>query len=128
MRFMMMVKADADYEAAKPPKPELMAAIGTLSAEMQRAGVLLENGGLAPSAQGAKVRVARGRVSVKDGPFTEAKEVVGGYAILRAGSRQEAIELGKRFMQIHADTMGSSWEGELEIRQLLDFGPEKGSQ
>jgi len=123
MRFMMLVKADRDYEAGKPPSPELMAAIGRLSEEMARAGVLVENGGLLPSAMGAKIRVARGKLSVLDGPFSEAKEVIGGYAVLQAKSKQEAIELGRRFMTVHADVLGASWDGELEIRQMMDFAP-----
>ncbi|HEY7409932.1 MAG TPA: YciI family protein [Vicinamibacteria bacterium] len=124
MRFMMMVKADKDYEAGKPPPPELDAAIGAFAAEMARAGVLLETGGLAPSAQGARVRVARGELTVIDGPFAEAKELVGGYAIVRAASKAEAVEQAKRFMRIHADVLGRAYEGECEVRQMVDFGPE----
>ena len=120
MRYIMMVKADQDYEAGKPPSPALMEAIGRLGAEMAQQGVLLEQGGLFPTAHGAKVRAARGKLKVVDGPFTEAKEIVGGYAILQANSKQEAIELGKRFMQAHVDALGVSFEGEVEIRQLFD--------
>jgi hypothetical protein len=124
MRFMMLVKAGPGYEAGAPPGPELIAAIGSLTEEMMRAGVVLETGGLLPSSAGARVRVSNGRLSVTDGPFLEVKELIGGYAILRASSRAEAIEHGKRFMQLHADTLGPSYEGELEIRQLADYGPE----
>ena len=120
MKYMMMVKADTDYEAGKPPDPRLIAAIGQHAQEMSKAGVLLETGGLLPSAMGARVRAARGKLSVTDGPFIESKELIGGYAILQAKSRAEAIELGKAFMQIHVDVLGSSYEGELEIRQLWD--------
>lgn len=126
MRFMMIVKADKDYEAGKPPNPELMAAIGKLSEEHARAGVLLESGGLLPSAAGARVRVSGGSLSVIDGPFSEAKELIGGFAILQAKSKQEAIELGKRFMSIHADVLGDSYQGELEIRQMMDVAPHQG--
>lgn len=127
MRYMMMVKADADYEAGVPPDPRLMAAIGKLSEDMTKAGVLLEMGGLLPSSTGARVRVAGGKLSVTDGPFTEAKELIGGYAILRANSKEDAIRLGSDFMQLHADVLGPSYTGELEIRQLFDpsdFEPE----
>jgi hypothetical protein len=72
------------------------------------------------------VRVERGRLTVTDGPFTESKELIGGYGILRARSREEAIELGKAFMAVHADVLGPSYEGELEIRQLADFEPHAG--
>jgi hypothetical protein len=127
MRFMMMVKGDRNYEAGAPPDPELGAAIGKLSEEMMRAGVMVDMGGLLPSAMGARVHLAGGKLTVTDGPFSEAKEVVGGYAILRADSRQEAIEHGKRFMALHAGVLGSSYEGELEIRQMAELGPESTS-
>jgi hypothetical protein len=120
MRFMVMVKADNDYEAGFPPKPELLAAIGKLSDDMVKAGVLLESGGLLPSSKGARVRVSGGKISVTDGPFVETKELVGGYAILQAKSRDEAVELSKQFMEVHATVLGSSYDGECEIRQLFD--------
>jgi len=128
MRFMMMVKGDKDYEAGKPPSPALMAAIGKLSEQEARDGILLESGGLLPSAAGAKVRVAGGKVTVIDGPFSEAKELVGGYAILKAASKAEAIEMGKRFMALHAEVLGASYEGELEIRQMMDVPPQHGTR
>jgi hypothetical protein len=123
MRFMVMVKADKDYEAGLPPKPELLAAIGKLSQDMVKAGVLLETGGLLPSSRGARVRASGGKLSVTDGPFTETKELVGGYAIVQAQSRDEAVELGKQFMEVHVTVLGSSYDGECEIRQLFD-GPD----
>ena len=127
MRFMMIVKADKDHEAGVPPNPELMAAIGKLSEEMATAGVLLDTGGLLPTSKGARVQVARGKLTVTDGPFSEAKELIGGYAILKAKSKEEAIEMGKTFMKLHADSLGPEYEGQLEIRQLADFGPESGA-
>lgn len=120
MRFMTLVKADKAYEAGAPPSNELMAAIGKLSEEMMKAGVLLETGGLLPSSKGARVRVAGGKLTVTDGPFAEAKELVGGYAILQAKSKEEAIELAKRFMGVHGEVLGPSYEGECEVRQLFD--------
>jgi hypothetical protein len=128
MRFMMMVKGDKRYEAGEPPDPKLMAAIQKLGEEQTRAGILLASEGLLPTSRGARVRVSGGKLTVTDGPFSEAKEVVGGYAILKAGSKQEAIELGKNFMKLHADVLGPSYEGELEIRQMFDaedFAPRK---
>jgi len=122
MRFMVMVKADKDYEAGLPPNAELLAAIGKLSQDMVEAGVLLETGGLLPSSRGARVRASGGKLSVTDGPFTETKELVGGYAIVQAQSRDEAVELGKQFMEVHVTVLGSSYNGECEIRQLFDAG------
>lgn len=124
MRFMMLVKGDKDYEAGAPPRPELMAAIGVLGEEMARAGKLLEMGGLAPSAMGAMLNLEGGSVRVTDGPFSESKEVIGGYAVMEAGSKAEAIELGKRFLQVHADVMGRSYQAQLEVRQLFDPPPQ----
>lgn len=124
MRFMMLVKGDKDYEAGAPPRPELMAAIGALGEEMARAGKLLEMGGLAPSAMGAMLNLEGGSVRVTDGPFSESKEVIGGYAVMEAGSKAEAIELGKRFLQVHADVMGRSYKAQLEVRQLFDPPPQ----
>ncbi len=120
MRFMMLVKGNTDYEAGKPPSPALMAAIGKLSQEQAQAGILLGSDGLLPSSSGALVRVEGGKMRVIDGPFAEAKELIGGYAILEAASKQEAIRLGREFMQLHVDVLGSSFTGELEIRQMFE--------
>jgi len=126
MKYLMMVKVDPNTEAGRrfesgaPPDPGLVAAIGKHAEDLAKAGVLLGTGGLLPSSNGARVRAARGGLSVTDGPFIESKELIGGYGILRASSKEEAIELGKTFMQIHLDVLGPSYEGELEIRQMFD--------
>jgi hypothetical protein len=122
MRFMMMVKAGKDYEEGKPPSPALMEAVGKHAETMKQAGVLLETGGLLPSRMGARIRVGKGKMMVTDGPFAETKEVIGGFAILEASSKEEAIELARQFMQIHVDVMGPGYESELEIRQMFDPG------
>jgi len=123
MRYMMMVKANADSEAGRMPPAELMEVLGKHSVEMIDAGVLLESGGLLPSSQGARVHVGGGTTMVTDGPFTESKELIAGYAILRADSREEAIALGRQYMQLHADVLGPQYEGQLEIRQMMEMGP-----
>ena len=120
MRFMMVVKADSGYEAGRPLDPALLAAVGELSAKMTKAGVLLQQGGLLPSSKGARVRVSGGKMTVTDGPFAETKEVIGGFAILEAASKEDAIRLGKEFMQVHVDVLGESYEGTLEIRPMFD--------
>jgi hypothetical protein len=127
MKYMMMVKADKSYENGAPPDPRLMMAIGKHSEEMIKAGVLLETGGLLPSSQGAKIRATRGKLTVSDGPFAESKELIGGYAILKANSKEEAIKLGSDFMKLHVEVLGPAYEGELEIRQMFD-GRECGDQ
>ena len=109
MRFMCLYKP-AQPEGI-PPTQQEMAEMGQLIEEMTKAGVLLAAEGCQPSAKGARVRLSGGKVTVKDGPFTEAKELVGGFAILEAKSKEEAIELVKRFLKVAGD-------GETEIRLL----------
>ena len=118
MRFITMIKGDEQYEAGVPPSPELTAAIGKHTEEMMKAGVVVEIGGLLPSSKGARIRVAGGKLNVIDGPFAEAKELIGGYAIVEVKSKAEAVELGKRFMKLHSDVLGPSYQGECEVRQL----------
>lgn len=119
MRFMTMVKGP---ENAGPPPKALMEAIGKLGEEAAKAGVLVETGGLLPSAMGARVRVAGGKVTVIDGPFTEAKELIGGYAVYSVKTKEEAIEWARRFMNLHKEHW-KGWEGETELRQIMEFGP-----
>jgi hypothetical protein len=111
MRFISLVRAKEGIQ----PTPELIEAINKLAEEMTASGVLVDMGGLRPSAEGARLRLKGGRITVKDGPFTEAKEVIGGFAVMQAASRDEAIELTRRFLQIHADTM-PDLELECELR------------
>ncbi|ODU02611.1 MAG: hypothetical protein ABS79_00145 [Planctomycetes bacterium SCN 63-9] len=120
MRFMAMVKADKDYEAGKAPNPDLIAAIGRHTEKMREAGVILEVGGLLPSSRGVRLQAKDGAVSVTDGPFAEAKELIGGYAILNADSKEQAILFGRQFLQIHVDVLGPSYEGALEVRQMFE--------
>ncbi|MEW6307086.1 MAG: YciI family protein [Verrucomicrobiota bacterium] len=133
MKYMMMVKLDGKsedgrkYEAGMPPDAKLGAAMGKLMAEMGKAGVLVDTGGLLPMSKGARIRAAGGKLTVTDGPFIESKEIIGGYAILRAKSKEEALKMGEDFMKLHVDVLGASYVGELEIRQMFDpadCGPE----
>ena len=126
MRFMMIVKANQDFEAGAPLNPELMAAIGQLSQEAVRKGTMVTSGGLLPSAQGTRIHVSGGKTSVTDGPFAETKELVGGFAIFDLPSKEEAVEAGRKFMQVHADILGPSYEGQLEIRPMFDECPNGG--
>ena len=127
MRFMMIVKSTKDSEAGLPPNPELIAAITKMSQEAAERGTMVSAGGLLPSSQGTRIHVAGGKTSVIDGPFAETKELVGGFAIFDLQSKAEAIQAGKRFMQVHADILGSSYEGELEIRPMFDSSPNGGN-
>jgi len=118
MRFMMIVKSAE--RSGFPPKP-LMDAIAKLSDEAVKAGTMVGSGGLLPTALGARVQLSGGQVTVVDGPFTEAKEIVGGYAQFELTSKEEAIKGAVRFMELHKEHW-PGWEGETEVRQM--FGPE----
>ena len=112
MKFMMIVKHAETQQA--PPK-ELMDAIAKLAEEASKAGTMLGSGGLGPTALGARVRLSGGQVTVTDGPFTEAKEVVGGYAIFELRDKEEALAMAREFMQLHLDHL-PGWEGTCEVR------------
>ena len=118
MRYMMIVKA---AENQGPPPKALMDAIDKLSEDASKAGTMLGGGGLGPTGLGARVRLSGGKVTVTDGPFTEAKEVVGGYAQFELKSKKEAVDAAVRFMELHKQHW-PGWEGETEVRQM--FGPE----
>jgi hypothetical protein len=117
---MMITNATKDSEAGKPPDPRLMAAVVKLTEDLTKAGVLVSTGGLHPSSQGASIRLSGGKVTVTDGPFTEAKEIIGGYAIVEVKSKQEAIEMAKGWWQLTADIMGPSYEGGGTILRMWD--------
>jgi hypothetical protein len=118
MRFMMIVKAPENQ--GLPPKP-LMDAIAKLSEDATKTGSMLDSSGLGPSALGTRVRLVKGKITVTDGPFTEAKEVIGGYAQFEMKSKEEAIQSAVEFMELHKK-LWPGWEGETEVRQM--FGPE----
>lgn len=120
MRFMLIARATKNSEAGIPPSPELMSAIGKLSEDMAKTGVLVGTGGLLPSSMGALVQLSNGNITVTDGPFAETKDLIAGYAIVQVNSKEEAVEIGKRFMKIHADILGPSYTADSEIRQLFE--------
>jgi hypothetical protein len=122
MQFMMLVKHPENQ--GNPPKA-LMDAITEIAADAAQKGNMLGSGGLAPTAQSVRVRVSGGQVRVIDGPFTEAKEVVGGYAQFEFKSKEEAVQSAVDFMELHRKHW-PGWEGETEVRQMLgpeDFAP-----
>jgi|SRR5579862_485949 len=117
MRFMGFVKS---AEQAGPPPEALQQAMGQMIEEWTKKGALVDTGGLAPTAMGTYIRVSGGSVTVHDGPFSEAKEVVGGYAVMQFDSKEAAVEATKQFMELHHKHW-PGWEGECELRQI--FGP-----
>jgi hypothetical protein len=119
MKFMMIVK---HAENQGPPPKGLMDAIAKLAEDDAKNGrAMLANGGLKATAQGARVRLSGGKLAVIDGPFTEAKEIIGGYAQFELSSKQEAIDSAVQFMELHKKHW-PGWEGETEIRQMYEPG------
>jgi hypothetical protein len=118
MKFLSMIRIDET--SGQVPSEQLMADMGQLMEELTRSGQLVSTAGLRPTAEGVRLRLRRGGdLSLRDGPFTETKEVIGGYAILEAASKAEAVELTRRFLQVH----GTEWDIECEVRQLDEPAP-----
>lgn len=117
MRFLSMVRV---AETGQKPSERLMNEMGKLIEEMMKKGVLIRTAGLRPTKEGFRMRSNRGKMSVTEGPFTETKEVIGGYAVLEAASLEEAKELTRRFLEVHGD----EWNVECEVRALdgQEFG------
>ena len=118
MRFLSLVRVNE--VSGKVPDARLMADMTQLIAEMTANGTLLDTGGLCPTAEGKRVRLSRGKQTVSDGPFTESKEVIGGYAMLQADSIEHALQLVERFLDVHGD----EWEVECELRQVYESCPD----
>ncbi|MFB1479115.1 YciI family protein [Corallococcus sp. RDP092CA] len=117
MRFMMIVKANADSETGRLPSTEELTAMGRYNEELVKAGILLAGEGLHPSARGSRVKFSKAGTTVTDGPFAETKELVAGFWIIEVKSREEAIAWARRI---------PFQEGEVEIRQVAsseDFAP-----
>jgi hypothetical protein len=111
MRYLMMVTPSSNT----PPTPEQMAAIGKLTQDLTQSGALVSTGALLPPSKGAKVRLSEGKFTVTDGPYPETKELIVGWAVVNASSKEEAVAMARQFLQVSGD-------GETEIRQLMD-GP-----
>jgi hypothetical protein len=120
MRILGMLRATKESEAGAPPSKDLIERMGTFVEEITRAGVMLATDGLQPSANGKRVRLQDGKITVTDGPFTESKELVASYALFQVKSMDEAIYWTTRFLQV----LG---QGECELRPIFeasDFSPE----
>jgi hypothetical protein len=121
MRVIVMIRANKDTEAGVMPSEELLTAMGKYNEELVKAGVMLAGEGLHPSSKGARVKSAKGKITVTDGPFTETKELICGFWIWQVKSMEEAIEWAKRMPNPHNE------DGEVEIRPVFeaeDFGEE----
>jgi hypothetical protein len=118
MRYLMLVSASKDYEAGQKPDPGLVAAMINLIGDAVKSGKLIDTAGLLPTSHATRIRVVNGKLAVTDGPFAETKEQIGGYAMFNLSGKEEALKLGRDFMQLHIDHLGSSYEGQLEIRPI----------
>jgi hypothetical protein len=116
MKYLMMIKHPESYRSEAIPQA-LMDAMGEFVTESLKSGVLKDTAGLKSTAEGFRVRLSGGRLKVTDGPFTEAKEVVGGYALVEVASKEEALKIAKQFMELHR-VHWPAFEGESEVRPL----------
>jgi hypothetical protein len=121
MRYMMIVRGDENLDRSGPPPMELMEAIGKLGEEAAKSGKMVTMGGLRHSSEGARVRLKGGKIITTDGPFTESKEVLGGFTIMNLASKEEAIKEAEKFMELHRK-FWPQWEGESEIRLMYEEG------
>ncbi|GGX85662.1 YciI family protein [Streptomyces fructofermentans] len=115
-RYLTMVRIDEQNAPTDNPGPEFDERMGALFEEITRAGVMLDTAGLAPTAEGTRVTWSGGKVGCTDGPFTETKEVVGGYSIIEAEDKAEAVEWAKRFLRIHP----AHWTVTAEVREITE--------
>ena len=122
MRFFSTVRVQENN--GQVPSERLMTEMGKLIEEFMAKGVLLDTAGLRPTAEGVRLRNNHGKLSRTDGPFTETREVIGGYAILKADSMAEAIKLTERFLEVHGD----EWNVECEVRQIEDMDADCGNK
>jgi hypothetical protein len=120
MKYLTFIRSSESYRGSGPP-PALLEAMGKFVEKSLADGTLVDTGGLLPSKDGVRVRLAGGRITVTDGPFSEAKEVIGGWAILSAPSRAEAIRIATEFMELHRKHW-PEFEGESEVRPMFEPG------
>lgn len=117
MRFIILVKATSASEAGEMQEPSMMAAMAAYHEQLAQSGVLLDATGLQPSSKGWRVRYSGGKRTVVDGPFAQTSELIAGYTLIEARSREEAMEWARRFPA----PFGEQAEGEIEVRQLFEL-------
>jgi hypothetical protein len=113
-RYLNMIRIDEQNAPPGGPSPEFAERMGVLFEEITKAGVMVDTAGLTPTSEGTRITWSGGKFSYTDGPFTESKEVVGGYAILQAKDKAEALEWTKRFLAIHDE----QWTVTVEVREI----------
>jgi len=120
MKYLTFIRHSESYRQSGPPAA-LMEAMGKFVEKSMKDGTLVDTGGLLPSKEGARVRLANGKITVTDGPFSESKEVIGGWAILELKSKEDAIRVATEFMELHRKHW-PGFEGESEVRPMFDPG------
>jgi hypothetical protein len=120
MKYLTFLRHSESHREAGPP-PALMEAMGTFVQESFKNGTVVDTGGLLPSKDGVRIRLANGTIKATDGPFTESKEVIGGWAILDVDSKEEAVRVATEFMDLHRRHW-PEFEGESEVRPMFDPG------
>jgi hypothetical protein len=120
MKYLTFIRHTESYRETQPPRA-LMEAMGKFVEKSFKDGVLVDTGGLLASKDGFRVRLSKGKITVTDGPFTESKEVIGGWAILKTDTKAEAIRIATEFMDLHLKHW-PGFEGESEVRPMEDFG------
>ena len=120
MKYLTFIRTREDQRDAAPPAA-LMEAMGAFIEKSMKEGTLVDTGGLLPSKEGVRVRLAGGKLEITDGPFTETKEVIGGWAILNCKTKEEAIRVATEFMELHRKHW-PEFEGESEVRPMFDPG------
>jgi hypothetical protein len=120
MKYLTFIR-HPESQRASPPPAALMEAMGKFVERSLKDGTLVDTGGLLPSKDGVRVRLAKGKITVTDGPFSESKEVIGGWAILNTRSKEEAIRIATEFMELHRKHW-PEFEGESEVRPMFDPG------
>jgi hypothetical protein len=118
-RFLVMLRSDRTSESGAMPSEKVLAEMGALMNELAESGALLGGEGLKPSAQGARIKLGRGKHTITDGPFAETKELIAGYTLIQVRTKSEAIDFAQRWLKVHAEGLGVD-ESEIELRPLYE--------
>ncbi len=120
MKYLTFIRHSESYRSSPPPAA-LVEAMGEFVERSLKEGTLVDTGGLLPSKDGTRLRLTGGKLTITDGPFSEAKEVIGGWAILKADSKEEALRVAREFMELHRKHW-PAFEGEAEVRPMYEPG------
>jgi len=119
MRYMFIVSGSESFAESGPPPAALIEAVGTLIEEATREGKLVSFGGLKPTSTATRMRISNGKIITTDGPFSEAKEVIGGFSIYNFASKEEAVAELRKFMELH-HAHWPTWQGQVELREMYE--------